>query len=139
MDNTIKSIKKFLIFYPDLTIVGPLSEIMGWWEGPFHVHQGFPIIVNLLRISYCKFTRKSLINVKWTPPPIPIISPGRKCHVGSPLGPKNLELGVWSLAPGAWSLELKGRCCRAGASKIKAVRHCKITMFFGLEMASNLN
>ena len=27
---------------------------------------------------------------------------GRKCHVGSPVGPKNLELE-------AWSLELTGR------------------------------
>ena len=67
------------------------------------------------------------------------IFPGRKCHVGSPVGPKNLELeawslelGAWSLELGAWSLELGAWSLRVGpgASKIKACRQCKITMFF---------
>ena len=37
------------------------------------------------------------------------IFPGRKCHVGSPVGPKNLELGAWSLRVGlgAWRCFLK--------------------------------
>ena len=47
-----------------------------------------------------------------------LVYPGRKCHVGFPVGPKNLELG---------------------ASKIKTGRQCKIMMFFYLEMVLTLN
>ena len=46
----------------------------------------------------------------------------------------SLELGAWRLELGAWSLRVG-----PGASKIKACRQCKITMFFHQEMVLKLN